>query len=317
MGGSSGSSGAIAYPTHIMWFQFDMLSSDGVQGGAEAAKLKPQFDGPVTTYGSPNPTGATVHSATMEALRAANIYTSVNTYDPSTDLTTFQTAVTRLTTMLDAMSSETDWDTYVTNAIGAVDEAMFTEAQKEEAVRNFKAKQQQDLAASYNRMTGAMNDINAVTSTGFLGGMAIIEAQSNSESAQFRSTLEVELARTRVASTLELLRTRIQGIMTNAQIQGDWSRISIGSLTEEIQENLKIDKDEQLWDLEIFQSASNVMSAMGTGTALTSGASGKGGSLGAGISGALSGAAAGTATGVPGGGIIGAVLGGASGAGAI
>ena len=309
MGGSSGSSGAIAYPSHIAWFQFDMMSSDG-GGASEVAVLKPKFDGPVPTVG-PN-TGATVHSATMEALRAANIYTGVNTYDPDTDLTTFQTAVTRLTTMLDAMASETDWDTYVTNAIASVDEAIYTEAQKEEAVRNFRIKQQQDLSASYNRLTGAMNDINAVTGTGFLGGMAIIEAQFDNSVAQFRSAIEIDLAKSRVASTLDLLKTRIQGVMQNAQVQGDWARISITSQTEEIQENLKIDKDEQLWDLEIFQHTSNVFSAMGTGTALKSGQSSKGGALAAGLTGALSGAATGSA--VPGIGTgVGAALGGLAG----
>ena len=308
--GGGGSSGKIGYPSHIAWFQKTMMTDDGSGSvGASNTDLKPFWDAPTPTAAD---TGQSVFEATMEALRATNPYTSVNQYDPTTDLNTFQTVITRLTTMLSAMSDETNWDTYVTSIIANVDEALYTEAQKEEAIRNFRVKAQQDLAGSYNRLTGAMNDINAVTGTGFLSGMAIIEAQFDSSVATFRSQVEIDLAKTRIASAADILRTRISGIMQNAQIQGDWARVSIASQTEEIQENLKIDKDEQFYDLEIFQAASNVMSAMGTGTALTSGRSSKGGALGAGLSGALSGAASGApggAMGAIGGGILGGVTG--------
>ena len=308
MGGSSGGGGGkIGYPSHIAWWQKQMMSGDETG----TAVLKPDFLSPGVVI-TPRD-GSSLTLATIEALRATNIYTGITQYDPSTDLSTFQASITRLTTFLDAMSSETDWDTLVTNAIANVDEALFSEAQKEEAIRNFKVKQQKTVQQSYNRLTGIMNDIGAVNGTAFLGGVANIEAQFNASVAEFRSATEIQLSQTRVQATLQNIKDRISGLMQTAQIQGDWARISITSQTEEIQENLKIDKDELFLDFEIFQAASNVMASMGSGTAQAkSGQSSKGGQIAAGLSGAISGAAAGVGTGPLGiaAGAIGGAIGG-------
>jgi hypothetical protein len=284
MGGSGGGgSGRIGYPVYITWFHYQMMSG-GVQ--------KPDFTAAASGAGN-----NTLYQSHLDAIEATNPYSGVASYNPATNLTNFQTEITRLSTLLREMTSETDWDTFVTHAIASVDEALYTEAQKEEAIRNFSIKQGQALARSYNRMTGAMNDINAVAGTAFLSGMAILEAQHDSNVAIFRSQMETETGKARVSASLQIIGSRIQALMTSAQLQGDYARISTTALTEQIQEDVKLDKDEIMWEHEIFLKTTQVMAAMGGGTGIGKSDSSKGGSLAAGLSGSLTGAMSGAALG--------------------
>ena len=131
MGGSGGGgSGRIGYPVYITWFHYQMMS-----GGTQ----KPDFTALSGDPGTPssNPTLIKSHRLAVEA---TNPYDGVASYNPATNLTNFQTEITRLSTLLREMTSETDWDTFVTHAIASVDEALYTEDQKEEAIRNFSIK---------------------------------------------------------------------------------------------------------------------------------------------------------------------------------
>ena len=295
MGGSTGSSGAIGYPTYITWFHYQLMSG-GVQ--------KPDFTASASGGGN-----NTVYQSHLDAIESTNPYTGVAAYNPATNLTNFQTEVTRLRTLLSEMSSETDWDTFVTNIISNADEALYlTDATKEEAVRNFRVKEQQTLARSYNRMSGAMNDINAVAGTAFLGGIAIIESEFDNNVASFRSQLDMEMGKARLSGTVQLLGLRIEGLLKNALAQGDYARISTVALSEQIKEDVLLDKDEIFWEHEIHLRTTAIMSAMSSGAAQAGRGSSSGSNkVGAALSGGLSGAVAGAT--VTGGNPIGAGIG--------
>ena len=120
---------------------------------------------------------------------------------------------------------------------------------------------------------------------------------------------ESDLIRNRALVSDQMVRLMLQRI----SFQGDYmktviegNRIKIVANKEEMDINLEIDKNDALWDLEVFQHGANMLAAIGGGTTTTKTPTQAQSVLG----GAMSGAAAGTMVGgFPYGTAIGAVLG--------
>ena len=137
---------------------------------------------------------------------------------------------------------------------------------------------------------------------------------ASNELKQFNRTMKMKMHELSLSGTDQLQKSHIQ----SAQLHGDVARlryeegrIKIVANKEYNDINIKIDEKSALWDLEVFQYASNLLASASGGTAVTSAnqPSIMQSALGGGLSGAASGAMIGSA--VPGIGTgIGAAVGG-------
>ena len=198
-------------------------------------------------------------------------------------------------------------------------------------------------ARSLRQFSGNMADINAVNSSAFLFGSAIIEAQHQADVSRFASEQTVKLSDDKFRAFLDLYRAelgaRIQAELANSTVRNQFVDRAVATLTQHLSQKLSqhqtsaqlqielsrmqyvstqeyerndLDLTDKFarWDFEVFMMASNVLAAP-TGAAgfIPRGNSTASSAIGGALSGAAMGAMAGTALG-PGGAVIGAAAGG-------
>lgn len=259
-------------------------------------------------------------------------------YDPDADIATYEASIAAFAAILAGLSDTVDWAALMTQAITSVGAkytataAGITAAGIAASVTAFGDNLDDEITANtLPRFRRGMQDINAVVSSAFPIGEAIIEAFKNRDIAKFDADLRLRAAELEVAieemnlksdieyekmyleGTSQMLRLRLQRIAWEegyVRTVIEANRIKIVAKKEENDVNMEIDKDDALWDLECFQYGSNVMASISGGTS----GSGKPSKTASAIGGALSGAAAGAQIGsvIPG---IGTGVGAAIGAG--
>ena len=300
---------------------------------------------------------------------------SVQVYDPDTDLAAVQTRLAALQVVIDAINPVTNHSTYNTAAVTAantiVDNALtkanaqtddavavalaaatdvVTEAlaaattasasdEVDDLVDSFEEESRLEYLRGVSRFTAGMSDINAVNSSAFIFGLAIMERQRLSDVSKYRRELAVRVLSESIASFVSAYGTVISaninsfasmlglpinmvkdmvgmlGMKTgamgaDAHLTGEVRRIKIGAKSEEIFDQLKIDEADALWDFNLFQYGANMI-ASPSGAAMIPGKLTKAQSI---LGGATSGAAVGGAIGGPKGAGIGAVVGAIAGA---
>lgn len=164
-----------------------------------------------------------------------------------------------------------------------------------------------------------MQDINAVQSSAFVIGEAIIESFRDRDVAKYLSTIRMGSADrklTAVGQMMQLMTSRIGWEGEYVKYLVEAMRIKIVAKKEETDQNASIDEADAKWDLEVFQYGANVMASSAGGTS-TTGVKGISKTQSA-IGGAMMGGAAGYMVGAeigsvggPYGAAIGAVLGAA------
>jgi len=175
-----------------------------------------------------------------------------------------------------------------------------------------------DLDARLNaevlpRFEAGMRDINAVTSSAFAIGRANIEENQDRQVAKYSADLHMKAFSD---DAIKVIGLKLEYQKVVSTMLAEAYRIKIVAKKEENDVNVKIDEQDALWDLEVFQYGANLLAAIGGGTV---GPGAKGPSTAQSvIGGAMSGAAAGAMIAGPGpqqipGAIIGGVLGAASG----
>lgn len=154
-----------------------------------------------------------------------------------------------------------------------------------------------------------MSDINAVMSSAFVIGRAILLDSKQKAIDKFDKELRVqahELALKRVQTNMEWYRL----LVTNSI---ELARIYLAAKTEVDELDMETEAKNLKWDLELYQYGTQVMACI-AGSATSKTAVEKGSKLGGALSGAASGAMMGTAIGGPGiGTAIGAAVGGIAG----
>ena len=157
------------------------------------------------------------------------------------------------------------------------------------------------------RFRAGMRDINAVVSSAFALGQAIIEASQARQVAGFSSAAHLKVID---------LRLDYQKALTHYVVEAN--RIKIVAKKEETDTQLEIDEADASWDLEVFQHGANLLASIGGGVAQSqkkkknAAASAIGGAMTGAAAGAMVGASYGSGGG-PYGAAIGAVLGAAAG----
>jgi len=266
-GGGGGGAGEVSYPGYMEDYFSDMTIGLGA-GGGETMTIN-------------------MVEAMNIAQAGASPYGSAVAYDPDTEV--------------DAMTDSID-DFAALIAATLVDDAV------DDVVTEYSEDLADRLEAEVlPRFRSGMRDINAVVSSAFVLGQAIIEASQTRQVTGFSSAAHLKVID---------LRLEFQKALTHYTIEAN--RIKIVAKKEENESNLEIEEADASWDLEVFQHGVNMLASIGGGVGMpdkkkrSKAASAIGGALTGAAAGAMVGASYGS--GYPGvGTAIGAVLGAAAG----
>ena len=281
-GGGGGGSGVVTYPAHITAWQ-DAVLGTGAMGGEDM-------------------------TVAMVAALGASPYTLVDAYDPDADLVDMIAAPDVLQTLVTLLSTGTTLDTLIGEILD--------HARIDTAVTEFAADFDARLVADVlPRFHAGMRDINAVVSSSFVIGRALIEENQDRQVAKYSAGIHMKAFSD---DAIQVIGLKLQYQQAASMMISDVNRIKIVAKKEEAATNMELDSADALWDLQVFQYGANLLASGGGGTAVPS--SNRPSQSQSVLGGAMSGAAAGAMVGstVPGlgtayGAAIGAVLGAASG----
>ncbi len=327
-GGGGGGSGVVDYPAYMTTFH------EGVLGAGAM--------------------GAETMTAAMAAAYGASPWAGAVAYDPAADIIDYEAAVTDFAAILAGIDDVVDWTAFYTQAGASIDIGDITDTANVNGITEALIVADVDAFADnlddeittkvLPRFQSGMRDINAVVSSAFVIGEAVIEGFRDREVAKHGSELrlsarhknadiglenerlhlevekfnvfkEIDLVKARVMAADQMLRLMLQRISfedgyTKTFIEA--SRIKIVANKEEIDAGLIMSQKDALWDLEVFQHGANLLASIGSGVAGTKG--NEPSQMQSVLGGAMSGAAAGAMVsgGNPYGIAIGAVLGAGS-----
>ena len=262
----------------------------------------------------------------MDSAIGSSPWTGLSAYNPDAAIAEYEAGIKAFAVLLAGLSDTADWNAFYANAALVLDGA--GDANIAADVAAYADILDDDIAARVlPRFRRGMQDINAVVSSAFPIGEAIIEAFQARDVAKYAATLRSSLSDKRlqvVEQMMNMMARRIGWNEVYAKILIEAKRIKIVAKKEQTDQDATIDDADAKWDLEVFAYGGNLMAAIGGGTAIPNMAKKNVGmsTIGGGISGAAAGASigssvtAGTAygsSGGPWGAAIGAVVGLAAG----
>jgi hypothetical protein len=290
-------------------------------------------------------------------------YAATPAYNPDTPISDNQTRYNTYNTVVTALAPTADWQTAVNDARSKVDESAtfpkidFTTndlatnaianmiAAAVAAMTNTNITAQADahetrmtprFLRSVSRFAGGMLDINAVNSSAFVLGLALLEREVLADAADFDAGIAYKAYDSVVTNGLDKtfnaafqrqgqrnvamaqgINTMIASIQHKVDAQRDAShqqaelnRIKIIAKKEQVDKDIELDVEDALWDIKTFQYGGNLLASIAGGT---SNQPQKPSQLQSALSGAISGAAAGAKVGGLLGAGIGALVGGLAG----
>lgn len=322
MGGSSGGggSGKIGYPDYVEAVHYDWLNSSGA--------------------------GVVIDDSMVEVMNAAlgaSPFAAAVAYDPDADITEITDGLTDLETIIATFAAASYVDTLVDAVINSPSATIPSAVTEADITADVAAHEAQLEDLKDDRLTGnvlprfeaGMRDINAVLSSAFVLGRALIETEADQEVTREASlhgsrlriatkptsaqVAELDLKKDALQlqeSQLELSKNEIelrkdememkeatqavefQRVLSQLIVEA--YRIKIVAKKEEADVNVEYDVADARWDLEVFQYGANLLAAPGGGTAVPTGKKTTAGSvIGGGLSGAAAGAMAGGMMGGP------------------
>jgi len=247
-------------------------------------------------------------------------WTGLSAYDPSADIAAYEAGVTAFAGLLAGLSDTVDWAAFYAQAALTLDGV--GDANIIADVLAFQNVLDDNITTRVlPRFRRGMQDINAVVSSAFPIGEAIIEAFQARDVAKYTSTLRIGFGDKRlqaVEQMMNLMARRIGWEESYTRMLVEANRIKIVAKKEQTEGDAEIDEKDAKWDLEVFQSGGNLMASIGGGTVVPNmagknkAASAIGGAMAGAAGGAMIGAQMGSAGG-PYGAAIGAVIGAAAG----
>jgi len=259
---------------------------------------------------------------------AVNPYTDLLAYDPDNDLSEMAAEVLSFK----GYANQVDWEAMYPRiyalATSLVDTYVGGGTYVSAKAAAHAAILDTDLAAKvYPKFEAGMRDINAVMTSAFAIGRAILSLDRNDKVDRFTADIELQTARDRntminqVAS--ELLRIFLQRTEFQRAIAAiclDYGRLKIAAKGDEATEQKSIDADEAKWGMAKYQYMANMLAALNGGVSSGAMPVSEGSKTSRVLGGALSGASAGAMIGaaITGGsqegGGYGAIIGGLAGA---
>ena len=275
-----------------------------------------------TADGSGTGTGG-VYGAVTTAL-SANPFTSLSAYIPDTDITTMTTAVGTFSTSITAINAHTDFDTYHDAAVAQIDAKILPDAYI--AARVYAHATALDTEINTKilpRFNAGMRDINAVQSSAFTIGSAIIEIDRMDKVDKFAADMRMQADEKRGTliqnAASEMIRLYLQKKEFDrvlAALTLDLYRLKVAMKGDQATEDKSIDADGARWNLEVYKYAGNLIASVGGGVTSSVPVDGNKTArvISSGLSGAVAGAMVGNTISEGGGGAgYGAIIGGLAG----
>jgi hypothetical protein len=253
---------------------------------------------------------------------ATNPYTGLTGYDPTTDVAAMATAIATFAAAVAALDPAADFVTYNNAATAQIDAVLSPESYILARVAAHAAGLDTEINSKIiPRFNAGMRDINAVQSSAFVIGRAIIELDRNDKVDKFMSDMRFQVDAKRGdlihQATSEMVRMYLQGFEYKrviAAITIDELRLKIAAQADYKTEVKALAADLNRWPLEVWKYGGNMLAAIGGGTTSSVPMDGSKTAriIGSGLSGAIAGAQIGAAMGGNAG--YGAILGGIAGA---
>lgn len=267
--GGGGSSGAVSHAAYLETAHKDWLDKTGVDTIEKSM------------------------TEVMDSALGSSPWTALTAYNPDVDIAAYEAGVTAFAAVLAGLSDTVDWAAFYAQAALTIDGV--AEANITADVAAFQAQADDNVTTRIlPRFRRGMQDINAVQSSAFVIGEAIIEAFQARDVNKYTSGLRFTLNDKRlqaIEQMMNLMARRIGWKESYTRMVIESKRIKIVAKKEQTESNAAIDEKDAKWDLEVFQYGGNLMAAIGGGTAIPNMA-GKSQASSA-IGGAMSGAAMG------------------------
>jgi len=339
-GGGGGSSGAVSYPAYMQAQHETWLAA------LAADILAAHADSPYTGVSAYDPDDWL--NAMLAALDSfAGVIAEMCT--DYLDITALKDAVHGYELQVEGLNVGTSWGTFVDIAQAQLETTSISEVEILADVSAFSAILTNDVdSKSVARFESGMQNINAVMSSAFVIGKALIYSERDAQIAKYTADIRLKAwelnnawkeHRNQVSfqAATGMLDGHLKGIdgyrqlaliTADIYIKGvefkralttmtlEMLRVGIVAKKEEADENLRIDVADAKWPLELYQHGANLLAGIGGGTHTTEGGrkpSTSSSVLGGAMSGAAMGAMVMPANPMMGAG-IGAILGGAAGA---
>jgi len=180
----------------------------------------------------------TAIASRITTVQAVNPWTPHSAYDPDADIVSMLGAVTDYLSFLNTVTT----DTYISAAATAFDAALTATID----------------ATTVARFEAGMRNINAVNSSAFAVGKAIIYAKKNEQVATFSAGLRLD-------AFLKLAEARRLTYATMAEVY----KAKIIAKKEEFDTQMEIDVKEALWEIEIYKYGGNMLSSIGGASQMT------------------------------------------------
>lgn len=284
-GGGGGGSGAIDYPDYMEAWHSMALDDSGAD---------------------------TLTSSLTDVMDAAignSPWATATVYNPDADLALMIAAPDELQNLVTLLSNGTTLDTLIADILD--------HTRVDDAVTEYSA----DLGARLTaevlpRFESGMRDINAVVSSAFVIGRAIIEDGQTRQVAKYSADLHM---RAFSNDALQVIGMKLQYQQVASSMIIEANRMKIVAKKEETEGNNQIEEQDALWDIEVFQYGGNLLAGIGGGTVnpkedVTRSKFGSaiGGAMSGAVAGAMYGATEGALVGSVPGALIGGILGAAS-----
>ena len=245
--GGGGSSGAVSYPAYMEALHSSLLSHAGAD---------------------------TITDSLVDIMNAGlgnSPWTGLTAYNPDADIAAYEAGLTAFSAILAGLSETTDWDTIynqakvtitpITEAVILADIAAFSNQVDDEL-----------LTKVLPRFRRGMQDINAVVSSAFPIGEAVIEAFRDRDVAKFSSGLRIalesknsDLLISGSGQMMQMMLQRIGWEESYAKVLVEAKRMKIVAKKEQTDQDAKLDEEDALWDLELFQYGGNLLAGIGGG----------------------------------------------------
>ena len=297
------------------------MGSSGGGGSSGAVSHSPYLENIHTNWLSKSGVDTIEKSITevMDSALGSSPWIGLTAYNPATPLAANAAAIAAFAVILAGLSDTVNWAALYAQANTTL--AGVGEAEIVADVDAFSDILDDGINTKVlPRFRRGMQDINAVSSSAFVLGEAVIEGFRDRDVAKYMSALRITVNDRKLKAVEQMI-----GLMTNrinweadyVRMAVETNRIKIVALKEQTDQDAIIDESDAKWDLEVFQCGANLLAAIGGGTAIPN-MPGKNRAASA-IGGAMTGTAAGAMLAVPTGGIsvaVGAVIGGVLGLGA-
>ena len=178
------------------------------------------------------------------------------------------TSAASMKTELDALDVDTDFDTFLTAAIGDVDGVMST-AQIDGSVDAYERQQRRILLRAEGRLSAQFAEINAVQGSGFAVAIALLEQDHSVRSSDYETNMRMEYEFKRLdacmreaAQLLQAELNRIQLHVSEVGTQETASRFAVSAQRQNIDDQVKYDVNDATWQLMLYQHAGNALSSI-------------------------------------------------------